>query len=143
MSRNRRDTGVVGPVQASYLGMPISNVDMVSEERDVKGATCAVCGEAFIPQAWQRDRGMLLCEKHLHGRTGDPRDTADARRLRAEMLSSNPPCHWCGEPATTIDEVHPIIKGGVPSRENSVPACERCNKSRQERPGPPKGMRLR
>lgn len=40
--RNRRDTGIVGPVAASYAGVPISNMGMVSEDRETR---CADCGE--------------------------------------------------------------------------------------------------
>lgn len=105
------------------------------------GATCHVCGEAFIPEAWQRDRGMLLCPKHLNRRTGDPRDEVSARRVRRQVLANDPPCHWCGGKATTIDHYPiPIIRGGPTEPWNVVPACERCNKSRGARPGPPRGL---
>lgn len=108
----------------------------------MRGATCSVCGEAFaIPPGWRRDH-LKLCPKHSVG-DGDPRHTAQARRVRAEVLASNPPCHWCGKPATTVDHYPvPIVRGGAITKDNVVPSCERCNKSRGDRPGPPKGLRL-
>lgn len=47
------------------------------------------------------------------------------QRLRRELLSSRPPCHWCGAVATTADHVPPLAVAG--KHYNLVPACQRCN----------------
>lgn len=105
-------------------------------------ATCSVCGTAFEPEPWQHDRGRMLCAEHLGDSTyKDPRDSPEARVLRDEILASHPPCHWCGAPATTIDHWPKSIQaGGATTRDNVVPACAPCNKSRGPRSGPPQGI---
>lgn len=52
------------------------------------------------------------------------------RVMRAELLKSNPMCHWnCGRRATTADHEPPIAVAGV--HYNLVPACAECNYGRQ------------
>lgn len=58
------------------------------------------------------------------------------RTERARILEGNPPCWWCGAPATTADHLHPASQGGN-IIGNLVPACAHCNYSRQDRPTPP------
>lgn len=48
------------------------------------------------------------------------------RRARARLLADNPPCHWCGKPATTADHEPPMDVVGYPHL-NLVPACGPCN----------------
>jgi len=36
-------------------------------------------------------------------------------------------CHWCGQPAGTVDHVVPAALGGGHDLANLVPACRRCN----------------
>lgn len=52
---------------------------------------------------------------------------------RAALLASNPPCHWCGAPATTADHLIERDRDGDDSLENLVPACQPCNSSRGAR----------
>jgi len=121
--------------------MALSAKSVWRHETVSRGATCSRCGDAFMPQEWQRREHMLLCPTCLtaSGHTSQrPRDTPEARRLRAEILATNPTCHWCPAPATTIDHYPiPVIRGGKTVHGNVVPACAPCNKSRQDRPGPP------
>lgn len=49
---------------------------------------------------------------------------------RRALLASNPPCHWCGAPATTADHEPPIVEVGHPHL-NLVPACRPCNLGRR------------
>lgn len=48
------------------------------------------------------------------------------RRARAALLANNPPCFWCGKPATTADHEPPLSVVGHPHM-NLVPACRTCN----------------
>lgn len=48
------------------------------------------------------------------------------QKARARLLASNPPCHWCGAPATTADHLPPIEEVGHPHL-SLVPACGPCN----------------
>lgn len=57
------------------------------------------------------------------------------RVARAKLLANNPPCHWCGAPATTADHLTPASQGGEVDG-NLVPACAHCNYSRGARPTP-------
>lgn len=54
------------------------------------------------------------------------------RKRRAVLLRGNPPCFYCGRPATTADHVVPTSKGGG-SRGNLVPACTPCNSRKGNR----------
>lgn len=49
---------------------------------------------------------------------------------RKALLATNPPCHWCGRPATTADHEPPMHVVGHPHL-NLVPACRRCNFGRR------------
>ena len=56
----------------------------------------------------------------------------DYQAARAYLLKDNPPCHWCGAPATTADHEPPIHVVGHPHL-NLVPACRKCNCGRNNR----------
>jgi len=47
----------------------------------------------------------------------------------ADILASGP-CVYCGAPATTVDHVTPLAKGGRHAVSNLVPACQPCNSSK-------------
>lgn len=36
-------------------------------------------------------------------------------------------CGYCGKPASTVDHIIPVSKGGTSTWENTVAACSRCN----------------
>lgn len=63
------------------------------------------------------------------------REKDRARELRKSQWWKNRVakgiCHWCGgefPPADmTMDHIVPIIRGGMSSRGNVVPACKECN----------------
>ena len=59
-------------------------------------------------------------------RTTDPTYLANRRTL----LADNPPCHWCGKPATEADHLKEHDAGGDDSLDNLVPACKPCNAKR-------------
>jgi HNH endonuclease/Terminase large subunit, T4likevirus-type, N-terminal len=82
---------------------------------------CLGCGRRFRPRAGER-----RCPRCNVGvRTGSTRAW---RRLRAEILASGPPCVYCGAPATTVDHVMPVSRGGAElDPANCVPACADCN----------------
>lgn len=42
----------------------------------------------------------------------------------------DPDCEYCNHPATTIDHVIPISRGGTGDLQNLVPACQPCNASK-------------
>ena len=64
------------------------------------------------------------------------------RTLRRQLLANQPDCAYCGQPATTLDHLIPISKGGPPlDPTNLIPACNPCNASRGNRPAP--GLRQR
>lgn len=92
---------------------------------------CAVCGRPFQPRHARHRR----CPEHPAGvgpSTLAAREPA-YRRLRAEILAANPVCVYCGAPATTVDHVIPVAKGGTSDPGNLVAACIACNASKQAR----------
>ncbi len=44
-------------------------------------------------------------------------------------------CAYCGAPASTVDHVLPLARGGTSDVDNLVPCCSRCNSSRGGRMG--------
>lgn len=42
-------------------------------------------------------------------------------------------CAYCGEPAESLDHVHPKVKGGLTVARNLAPACLPCNRLKGHR----------
>ena len=69
------------------------------------------------------------------------REKAEARRLRRtrwwRKKCAKGVCHWCGRRVPpselTMDHVVPLARGGRSTRENLVPACRECNRSKGHR----------
>jgi 5-methylcytosine-specific restriction endonuclease McrA len=45
-------------------------------------------------------------------------------------LLRHDPCSYCGEPAGTIDHIHPLNSGGSGGWENLTASCRSCNPSK-------------
>lgn len=71
----------------------------------------------------------------MSSRRGDPRLSRDYKRMRLQVLARDGhTCFYCGQDATTVDHVIPIVKGGDPiAHDNMVAACRRCNSSKGSR----------
>jgi 5-methylcytosine-specific restriction endonuclease McrA len=82
---------------------------------------CIGCRAAFRPTAADHRR-CPTCQRWK--RTGSTRAW---RRQRARILAENPVCQYCGGPATTVDHVIPLARGGTDDLANLVPACAVCN----------------
>jgi len=95
---------------------------------------CLGCKRAFRPRSGERhcpacqgalNRRQLRRRQASGKRTGSTRAW---RMLRAEILAADPICVYCGAPATTVDHVKPVSKGGAElDPANCVPACASCN----------------
>lgn len=57
--------------------------------------------------------------------------SADALDWIASLV--DPACHYCDEPATEIDHLTPISRGGTGDLENLAPACRSCNASKGDK----------
>jgi 5-methylcytosine-specific restriction endonuclease McrA len=66
---------------------------------------------------------------------GDPRGTRAYKKRRLEVLQRDQwSCFYCGQPATTVDHVIPIVRGGDPiAWENLVSCCAKCNSMKGSR----------
>jgi 5-methylcytosine-specific restriction endonuclease McrA len=66
---------------------------------------------------------------------GDPRGTRAYKARRLEVLQRDQwSCFYCMQPATTVDHVIPIIKGGDPiAFDNLVSCCASCNSKKGSR----------
>lgn len=49
------------------------------------------------------------------------------------LEAANYLCHYCNADANTADHIIPVSKGGGHEISNLLPACGRCNSTRQDR----------
>jgi len=99
---------------------------------------CQTCGAAYTP----RTPRTRHCPTHEpRGRinrspTTQAQDT-EYRRNRATVLAGNPACairtHCDGAPATTIDHIVPVARGGSNALSNTQAACVSCNAAKGAR----------
>lgn len=83
---------------------------------------------------WRRDgaktpQGVVTSRSARHKRRGAPL-TAESKAWWLSLV--DPLCTYCGDPATTIDHIIPLSKGGSGKRENLTPACKRCNSRKNQ-----------
>ena len=83
------------------------------------GKYCYLCIESI---GRDRARGYDLARKaRIQGREINPEDISRMYGI---------PCVYCGECSDAIDHVMPIARGGLNVIENLVPACGKCNGSK-------------
>jgi 5-methylcytosine-specific restriction endonuclease McrA len=66
----------------------------------------------------------------------DPRDSRAWRELRKRILARDGyTCHYCGQPADTVDHILPVSKhpDQAMSPDNCVSACRTCNSRKGSR----------
>lgn len=60
--------------------------------------------------------------------------SAEYKRNRLAILEgSNYTCHYCNGQANTADHIIPVSHGGGHEITNLLPACTKCNSSRQDK----------
>lgn len=105
---------------------------------------CCGCQKWFPTNQISNARCRLCRNAHAQERYATDAAFRKRRRQRIsngvpwqgqEILleDSNGKCVYCGEPATTMDHIIPIIKGGKTVPGNIVPACRSCNSSKKDR----------
>lgn len=98
---------------------------------------CVTCGTTF------RAAGYLECLT-CSGRASVYNAARRIRRLAAQIdgplprtvyraILASGPCVYCGEPATCLDHVRPLARGGLEIASNLVPACQDCNSRKSAR----------
>lgn len=98
---------------------------------------CITCGQDF------RGAGYLECLT-CSGRASVYNARRRIRRLAAQIdgplprkvylaILASGPCVYCGKPATSIDHVRPLSRGGQETASNLVPACAHCNSTKHAR----------
>jgi 5-methylcytosine-specific restriction endonuclease McrA len=107
----------------------------------------AACRESFRLYAIARRQNPSLkdtdnASKRVNQRTYD--NSRRARKLNGQVTGpvkareytavlTSGPCVYCGAPATTVDHVTPLFRGGHEAEYNLVPACLSCNSSKGTR----------
>lgn len=92
---------------------------------------CSGCGCPTMDQRkqlcpWCRETRPVKKRKWATKTNTTARGYGRAYQLaRKRLLADNPPCHWCGAPATTADHEPPVAIAGP--HLNLVPACGPCN----------------
>jgi 5-methylcytosine-specific restriction endonuclease McrA len=95
---------------------------------------CLDCGRLFRFERGGRSRCDECTTEHERRRGSSVARGYDHeyRKVRAEVLERDGwMCHWCGEPANTVDHVVPLAQGGARlDEDNLVAACRSCNSGR-------------
>lgn len=84
------------------------------------------------------DPGDIRCATHKRKAWQGPRTASSLetsgsawRRIRLQVLRrDNYICHYCGAPATVVDHVKAVARGGKSSLDNLVAACSPCNSAK-------------
>lgn len=89
---------------------------------------CRICDKAYKKRYYQHHLGVYATARanrrvRILGAAG----TSDEgqRKARAEMYGGL--CYLCGQPATAMDHVIPLAKGGTNWPANLRPICAHCN----------------
>ncbi len=77
---------------------------------------------------------MALQPPPIQPNMGGRKNSANIHRQRLRLWKKDPRCHWCRTMLalheTTLDHVIPLHRGGLDNHNNTVLACEPCNRSR-------------
>ena len=113
--------------------------------RGARERACDTCGKTF--------KGTARCCKACRWQSASPDERSLAvarnkrryeRKLAAAIAGPVPqevyaairrsgPCVYCGEPASEVDHVRPLVRGGWEHESNIVPACTSCNASKHDK----------
>jgi len=88
----------------------------------VKGGRCAA-------HAAERERATDRSRPPAYKRGYD----YDHRKRRARVLRECPYCVQCGAPATVVDHIVPLARGGTDDMGNLQPLCARCHNRKTNR----------
>lgn len=81
-------------------------------------------------RAWEQRNKAQLAAKASR-RRGVPL-TPEALDFLPVLLAD--PCVYCGQPATSLDHIDPIARGGDGDLTNIAPSCGRCNSAKRDLP---------
>lgn len=92
--------------------------------------TCTACGKPTT-----NDRYCDPCTPRGRASRSPTTRAQDAeyRRNRSRVLEGSPSCAYCPRPATTVDHVRAVSRGGTNALDNLVPCCSWCNGSKGAR----------
>lgn len=117
--------------------------------------TCPSCRvpERTCPDCGRIHRNTMIQCPACHDATKDPAEVAAqerrihnvrrARKLGAQvqgpvsvktysLILASGPCVYCFAPAEHVDHIRPLARGGMEHRDNLVPACGHCNRSKHD-----------
>jgi hypothetical protein len=120
-------------------------------ERVVTHVPCSQCGEQFLRHSLRNKFCSIQCANRAAGaarslqelnssksrytqrRAAAPGLSYSAReRLLQKWKRQCRSCAYCPAPATSIDHVVPLIRGGTNFEGNLAPVCRPCNSSKRE-----------
>ena len=115
---------------ANQFGRPITTVQLALRTFEQLGMI-EVVDDIIRVSNWERYQnvdGMEKIREQTRNRVAKYRE-----RKKELLIGSNRICAYCGGEGNTIDHVIPKVKGGLDIPENTVPCCENCNKSKNNK----------
>jgi hypothetical protein len=115
---------------------------------------CPICNTEFESRRRSNNQWTSVCSKACEQRRRNPipRPDYDPRTRRYQRECNAPglsrtervalmrrwtkqhrACAYCGQPATAIDHIVPLFRGGTNYEGNLAPVCRRCNSSKGTR----------
>jgi 5-methylcytosine-specific restriction protein A len=85
-----------------------------------------------------QDRGKCTTHATQHRKQRRTRETwaqygTAWQAIRKQVLTDEPDCRSCGNPATQVDHIKPLRIGGTNDRQNLQPLCHSCHSRKTQR----------
>lgn len=102
--------------------------------REFRGTNlqCRQCVWLALPE----DLRAAMRRSHRHARRARERGAQVSGPVPSTVyaaIRASGPCVYCGDPATTVDHVVPLSRGGREHEDNLVPSCNPCNLAKYNR----------
>lgn len=131
-------------VAAARMKLETSNAKAAMKRAKVIDKALQKAAARFLPPGTLLNAPAVLNLARWPYTPGQRIQESVPKEVKGEILREDVICRWCNtEPATTIDHVRPLSRGGSNHLLNLVGACEPCNSAKGDFMPAELGWRLR